>query len=48
MIVFQKLNCDSVKKILKIRCHLYFNEESDYSEENTSGNEIFRSIIERN
>ena len=24
---------------------LYFNEESDYSEENTSGNEDFRTII---
>ena len=24
---------------------LYFNEENDYSEENTSGNEDFRSII---
>ena len=25
--------------------HLYFNKESDYSEENTCGNEVFRSII---
>ena len=25
---------------------LYFNEESDYSEENTCGNEVFRSTIE--
>ena len=25
--------------------HLYFNEESDYSEENTSDNEVFRSTI---
>ena len=28
--------------------HLYFNEESDYSEENTCENEVFRSTIERN
>ena len=31
--------------------HLYFNKESDYSEENTCDNEVFRStisIIERN
>ena len=28
--------------------HLYFNEESDYSEENTCGNEVFRSTKERN
>ena len=25
--------------------HLYFNEESDYSEENTCENEVFRSTI---
>ena len=25
--------------------HLYFNEKSDYSEENTSDNEVFRSTI---
>ena len=25
--------------------HLYFNEESDYSEENTCENEVFRSAI---
>ena len=42
MIVFQALlNYDPVKEILKI----YFNEESDYSEENTSGNEDFCSTI---
>ena len=28
--------------------HLYFNEESDYSEENTCKNEVFCSTIERN
>ena len=28
--------------------HLYFNEESDYSEENTCRNEVFCSTIERN
>ena len=27
--------------------HLYFNEESDYSEENACDNEIFRSTILR-
>ena len=25
--------------------HLYFNKESDYSEENTFDNEVFRSTI---
>ena len=25
--------------------HLYFNDESDYSEENTCDNEVFRSTI---
>ena len=40
MIVFQELNFDPVKEILKMRCHshLYFNEESDYFEENTCEN----------
>ena len=28
--------------------HLYFNEDSDYSEENTCENEVFCSTIERN
>ena len=28
--------------------HLYFNEDSDYSEENTRENEVFRSTRERN
>ena len=28
--------------------HLYFNKDSDYSEENTCKNEIFRSTIEKN
>ena len=28
--------------------HFYFNEESDSSEENSCGNEVFRSAIERN
>ena len=27
--------------------HLYFNEDSDYSEENTCENEVFCSTIER-
>ena len=40
MIVFQELNFDPVKEILKMRCHshLYFNEESDYFEENACEN----------
>ena len=34
MVVFQvSLNFDPVKEILKIRCHININEESDYSEE---------------
>ena len=28
--------------------HLYFSEDSDYSEENKCENEVFRSMIERN
>ena len=28
--------------------HLYFNEDGDYSGENTCENEVFRSTIERN
>ena len=28
--------------------HLHFNEESDYSEENTCENEVFCSTLERN
>ena len=27
--------------------HLHFNEESDYSEESTCKNEVFRSTIEK-
>ena len=27
--------------------HLYFNKDSDYSEENTCENEVFRFAIER-
>ena len=47
MIVFQvSLNFDSVKEILKkAMSYLYFNEESDYSEENTSENEDLCSTI---
>ena len=47
MIVLQVLNFDPVTEILKRRCHLYFNEDSDYSEENTSENEFFGFTIER-
>ena len=47
MIVFQKLWFRE-KNTENTVSFLYFNEESDYSEENTSGNEIFRSTIERN
>ena len=28
--------------------NLYFNEDSDYSKENTCENEFFRSTVERN
>ena len=50
MIVFQvALNFDPVKKKKKkkenMMSHLYFNEESNYSEENTYDNEVFRSTI---
>ena len=49
MIVFQvALNFDPVKKKKKkenMISHLYFNEESNYSEENTYDNEVFRSTI---
>ena len=45
MIVFQvSLNFNPEKEILKIRStmsDLYFNKESDYSEENVSANEDF-------
>ena len=44
MIVFQVLNFGPVTEM----SHLYFNEDSDYSEENTYENEVFRSTIERN
>ena len=47
MVVFQELNFDPVKEILKMS-HLYFNEESDYFKENTCENEVFGSTIERN
>ena len=47
MIVFQAfLNFwSSEKNTENMKSHLYFNEESDYCEENTSGNEVFRSNI---
>ena len=49
VIVFQELNFVPVKEILKYDVTLlYFNEESDYFEENTCENEVFRSTIERN
>ena len=41
MIVFQELNFDPVKEILKIRC-----QESDYFKDNTCENEVFCSTIE--
>ena len=34
-----------MKEIRKIQCQIYINEETDYSEENTSDNEDFRSTI---
>ena len=42
---FFLLNFDPVKEILKIWCQIYFNEKSDFSEENTSDNENFHSTI---
>ena len=42
MIVFQELNFDPMKEILKIWC-----QESDYFKDNTCENEVFRSTIER-
>ena len=43
VIVFQVLlNFDALKKNTEnAMSHLYFNEESDYSEENTCGNEVY-------
>ena len=49
MIVFQvSWNFDSVKEILKIDVYIYFNEESDYSEENThaSATELLHTVLE--
>ena len=48
MIIFQVLNFDPAAEILNTMSHLYFNEDSDYSEENTCENEVFHSTIERN
>ena len=49
MMVFQKLNFDPVyKNTENTMSHLYFNGESDYSEENSCENEVLRSTIERN
>ena len=47
MIVFQvSLYFDPVKEILKIRCNIYiFNEGSNYSEESTCDDELFRPTI---
>ena len=47
--VFQELHFDPVKKNTEnTMSHLYFNEESNYSEENTCKNEVFCSTTERN
>ena len=40
--------CDPVKEILKMMSHLYFNDKSDYSEENTCENGVFHTTIEKN
>ena len=47
MIVFQVfIKFSSSERITKnTMSHLYFNEESDYSEENTCENEVFHSTI---
>ena len=48
MIVFQVLNLDPVTEILKTRCsHLYFNEDSDYSDENACENKVCRSTYRK-
>ena len=39
---FSERNSENAKS------HLYFNEDNDYSEENTRENEVFRSTIEKN
>ena len=40
------LNFDLVKKNTEnMMSNLYLNEESDYSEENTCENEVFRSTV---
>ena len=41
MIIFQV----SLKNSENMMPHLYFNKESDYSEENTWNNEVFHSTI---
>ena len=43
MVVFKVVNFDLVTEILKIQCHLYFNEDGDYSEENTCAMKSFAS-----
>ena len=43
MIVFQVLNFDPVTEILRTMSFLYFDEDRDYSEENTYENEVFCS-----
>ena len=49
MKVFQVLNFESSDRNTEnTMSHLYFNEDSGYSEENTCENKVFRSTIERN
>ena len=36
---------DPVKNTENMMSPLYFNDESDHSEENTCGNEVFRTTI---
>ena len=38
----------SDRNIENTMSHLYVNEDSDYSEENTCENEVFRSTVGRN
>ena len=47
MIIFQVFItfCSIERNIENRMSHLYFNEDSDYSEENTYENEVFRSTI---
>ena len=46
--MYDRFSGISERNTEKTMLHLYFNEESDYSEENTCENEVFYSTVERN